>query len=136
MIVERLTPVGWLLTLKKWEERTTLNVRRHLCTCCLEEGWCIVDVLYHLPNNAMLTTWEINQQWCAERLLIHETLVEPSMLAHVETLVRGVDNHCVLKESMLAKILNDTTHVAVNRMDHTHIVVHIALILPFSESLT
>ena len=66
VIVKRLTPVGRLLTLKEWEERTALNVRRHLCTSYIEEGWGIVDILYHLFDNPMLTARIVNQQWCAE----------------------------------------------------------------------
>ena len=58
------------------------------------------------------------------------------MFAHVETLIRGIDNHCVVKKTVLAQILDDTTDVAIDRVNHTHIVVHITLILPFSECLT
>ena len=37
---------------------------------------------------------------------------------------------------MFTEVFNDTPNVAVDRMNYSHVVVHIALILPFSQCLT
>ena len=70
---------------------------------------------------------------CAQRLLVHEALVEPAVLAHVEALVGGVYNHCVVGESVLVEIVEHTAHALVNACYHGHIVADVNLILPVVE---
>ena len=50
---------------------------------------------------------------CAQRLLVHVSLVKPSVLAHVETLVGGVDDDGVVGESVLVEIV-EQVGVAIN----------------------
>ena len=73
---------------------------------------------------------------CAQRLLVHEALVEPAVLAHVEALVGGVYNHCVVGESVLVEIVEHTAHALVNACYHRHIVADVNLILPVVEVFT
>ena len=44
----------------------------------------------------MLATRHIDEQRRAERLFVHEPLVKPTMLAHVETLIGCVDDERVV----------------------------------------
>ena len=37
---------------------------------------------------------------------------------------------------MFTEVFNDTPNVAVDRMNYSHVVVHIALIFPFGQCLT
>ena len=95
----------------------------------------MVDVLHHRVNVAVPASGEIDEQRRAERLLIHEALVEPSVLAHVEPLVGGVDNHRVVEHVVVLEILDDAPHIAVDGVDHAHVVVHVALVFPLGKLL-
>ena len=58
------------------------------------------------------------------------------MLSHIEALVGGVDNHRVLEQPVVLKILNHTAHIAVNGVNHAPVVVHVALVFPFGQCLS
>ena len=114
-----------------------MYILRNLYTCKLKECRSIVYVLHHACNVASdLRTRQTSEQRCSERLFIHPTFVEPSMLAHVEALIRCVDNECIVHEPVLFKIVEYAAHIAVNRCDYTQIVAHILLIFPGIKFLT
>ena len=57
------------------------------------------------------------------------------MLAHIEALVGRIDDECVVEQSFLAQIVDDPAHVAVYRVNHPHVVVHVTLVFPFGQCL-
>ena len=138
VVVDGIAPLAdGLLSLEQRNEALALNVRRYLHTSHFQEGGSIVDVLHHVGNLAttLITIGKAHQQGGGKTLLVHETLVEPSVLAHIETLVGGIDNECVLQHTILTKICHETTYVVVQSACHLGIVAHIALILPLHQVL-
>ena len=136
MVIKRLPPIARFLTFQQRKHRFALNVIRDIYPRCFENCWRIVDILHHLLDVSLLTTWEIDHQWSAKRFFIHEPFVKPPMLAHVEPLVAGIYYHCVIEYSMITQIVYDTSYITVNRMNHTQIIVHIPLVFPFCQSMS
>ena len=67
------------------------------------------------------------------RLLVHEALVEPAVLAHVEALVGGIDHEGIVQQAFLLQVVEHTTHIIVERLHHLGIVAHVALVFPFGQ---
>lgn len=84
----------------------------------------------------LLATRQTHQQRGAEGFLIHEALVEPAMLAHVEALVGGVDDQRVIQQIVLLQIIEHDTDVPIHGMDHPKVIVHITLVFPLGQLLT
>src|SRR3712207_9021457 len=55
------------------------------------------------------------------------------MFSHVKALIGGVNDERVFKETILPKVIDDPSHIAIDRMNHPHVVVHIALVFPFGQ---
>ena len=98
----------------------------------VQEGLCEVDVLYQvLVDGARLDLARpARHQRCAERLLVHEALVEPAVLAHVEALVGGVHDDGVVAEVLLVQRLEDMAYALVNGPGATHEILHVRLVFP------
>ena len=58
------------------------------------------------------------------------------MLAHVESLVGGVDDQRVIQQIVLLQIIEHDTDVPIHGMDHPKVIVHITLVFPLSQLLT
>ena len=69
------------------------------------------------------------------RLLVHETLVEPAVLAHVEALVGGIYDEGVPVQSGLPEIVQDPSHIVIKALQHLGIVPHISLELELGQVL-
>ena len=132
VVVECIAPLG-LLALEQGEERLTVHLFGHLYTCQFEECGAVVDVLYELCHVALLATGKAHEQGSAERLFVHEALVEPAVLTHVEALVRGVHDHRIVQQALLLEVVEHDTYVAVYRGDHAQVVAHVLLELPFGQ---
>ena len=69
----------------------------------------------------------------AEALLVHEALVEPSVLAEIEALVAGIDHEGVFQQMVLFEIVEQLAHALVNGMDNAEIVAQVVLVFPYGE---
>jgi hypothetical protein len=65
-----------------------------------------------------------------QRLLVHEPLVEPAVLAEVEALVGRVDRDRVVEPAALVQEVGERLHALVHRGDAAQVVLHVALVLP------
>ncbi|MCU1538462.1 MAG: hypothetical protein JWP82_2813, partial [Humibacillus sp.] len=65
-----------------------------------------------------------------DRLLVHEPLVEPAVVAEEEALVGGVDDHRVVELPEALEPLSQASDVVVDRGDAGEVVLHVALVLP------
>ena len=74
-----------------------------------------------------------DEERCVHAFLVHETLVEPSVLAHVEPLVGGIDNNGVLGKAVTVEVVEDFAYALVNRVNDRQIVAQIGLVLPFHQ---
>ena len=138
VVVDALAPVLHVVAVVEYRhERTSRHVLRLRNAGESEERRSIVDVLHKaVAYRAGLGVTRIaHDERCAQRLLVHEALVEPAVLAHVEALVGGVYNHCVVGESVLVEIVEHTAHALVNTCYYGHIVADVNLILPVVEVL-
>ena len=119
------------------EERAAHHLLRLLHSGKLKECWGVVDVLHQLVAHASrLGVARIaDDERRAERLLVHESLVEPSVLAHVESLVGGVDDDGVVGESVGVEIVDDAAHALVDAGYYRHVVAYVGLVLPVVEVL-
>ena len=77
-----------------------MHVLRHIHSCEFENRRSIVDVLDQLFYVALATAGDTDKQRCPERLLVHETLVEPAVFTHIEALVGRVDYHRVVHQTI------------------------------------
>ena len=136
VIVQGLAPFRCLFTLQQRQEGFALHFFRFLDTCQVEDSRTVVDVLYEFGYITLLATRQTNEQRSAEGFFVHESLVEPTVFTHVETLVGSIDNHGIFQHALFFQIIQYTTDVAVNWCDDTQIVAHILLELPFSQSLS
>ena len=132
VVVEGIAPVG-ALAFEQRQERLAMHLLGHLYTCKVEEGGAVVNVLHELGYITLLATGETNEEGCAERLFVHEALVEPSVLAHIEALVRGVYNHRVLQQTLLLEVVEHDAYIAVYRGNDTQVVAHVLLEFPFGQ---
>ena len=55
------------------------------------------------------------------------------MFSHIKTLVRRINNHCILKQPGILQILKNPADIAIYRMNYPKVITHILTILPFSE---
>ena len=104
----------------------------------VKEGGGVVDVLHHLRNVAVCHRLVIlgrhaHDEGCIETFLIHEALVEPSVLAHIEALVAGIDHEGVFAQSGAVEIVEQTAHIVVEGLEHLGIVAHETLVLEFLQ---
>ena len=136
VIVKRTSPVARLFTFQQWKQRFTLYIIGDVHSGQLEEGGGIVDVLHQLIHFSLFTARQTHEQRCAERFFIHEPFVEPTMFAHIEPLVGGVDNQRIFKQVVLFQVFQYHTDVTVYRMDHAEVIMHVTLVFPLGKLLT
>ncbi len=65
-----------------------------------------------------------------DRLLVHEPLVEPAVVAEEEALVRAVEEHRVVEVAAVAQPPHEPADVVVDRGHAGEVVLHVALVLP------
>lgn len=80
-----------------------------------QKGRSIVDVLYHLTDLSFCIQpfGQMHKQWCVHRLLIHETFVKPSVLTHVESLIRGINHQCIFQHTFVFQIIQDSSDIVI-----------------------
>ena len=66
----------------------------------------------------------------AQRLLVHEALVEHAVVAEKEALIARVDDDGVLRESAGVQEGEHAADVVVHGLNRGEVVLHVALILP------
>ena len=135
MVIHAFAPVFGVLALQQRQERGALNVGGHGHTCYLQEGGRVVNVLHHLLYVAagFKSLGQTHYEGRRERLFVHKTLVEPSVLAHVEALVAGVDHEGVVEQAGLLEVVEGAPHVVVERLEHLGVVPHVALVLELGQ---
>jgi len=101
--------------------------------CQVEDSWAVVDVLHQLGYVTLLSAGQADEQRSAEGFFIHESLVEPSVFTHVESLVGSIDNHGVVQQVLFFQVVQQAADVAVNGCDDTQIVTHVLLVFPFGQ---
>jgi len=60
--------------------------------------------------------------------LIHESLIEETMLSEEESLIRCVDNEGVIELVGLVKVIQDSSNALINSSYRLHIVSHESLV--------
>ena len=97
MVVERAAPVLRRLPLQKRHQAAALHVLRDRHPGDVQKRLRPVDVLNQVlvPRPRLNHSRPPHQQRRAERLLVHKTLVKPTVLAEIKTLVRRVHHHRV-----------------------------------------
>ena len=131
MVVDLVPPGELLCPLKQRDKGLALDILRDCHTSQLEEGGCKVDVLRQLLDRpaGIEPLGEVHQERVVHRLLVHEALVKPAVLAHVEALVAEVEDDGRVPESLLLEVVDDTSDAFVDRVDHLGVVAHVSLVL-------
>ena len=137
VVVEAFAPVLGMFAAKEWQEAFALDVARYLCAGNVEEGGRVVDVLHHFGDVAagLQSFGQAHHEGRGEGLLIHEALVKPSVLAHVEALVGGIDHEGILEQTSLFEVVERAADIVVQALEHLGIVAHIALELELGQLL-
>ena len=71
-----------------------------------------------------------HEEWHPDRLLVHEPLVEPAVVAEEEALVRPVEEHGVVEVAAVAQPPHEPADVVVDGGHAGEVVLHVALVLP------
>ena len=131
MVVDVFSP-AFVVAVEEVEERAPRHVGGLLHAGGVEHGGREVDVLHEpLLHRARLDGLGVtHDEGCAEALLIHEPLVKPSVLAHVEALVGAIDEDGVVEQAVALEILVDVAHTLVHGVDDGEVIVHVALVFP------
>lgn len=136
MIVKGVTPVLRPLAFQQGKQGLALDVGWDGGSGQFQKSGGVINILHELRDITLLATRQTHQQRGAEGFLIHEALVEPAMLAHVEALVGGVDDQRVIQQIVLLQIIEHDTDVPIHGMDHPKVIVHITLVFPLGQLLT
>ncbi|OAV73895.1 hypothetical protein Barb7_02702 [Bacteroidales bacterium Barb7] len=57
------------------------------------------------------------------------------MFAHIKSLIGSIYNDCIFHQAFFFQIVNQTTHLIINRFDATQVIFKIPLIFPFYQLL-
>ena len=136
VVVYRLAPrPAMFLSLQQGHERLALNVGRDGGSGHFEERGGVVDVLHHFIDGSasFVAVGQSHDERRVEAFLVHKALVEPAVLAHIESLVAGVDDERVCEHVVVAQVLHQPAHVLVEVLGHLGVVAHVALELEFGE---
>ena len=133
VVVEGLAQA--LLSLEQRAQRVARHLLRLLHTGIVEEGGRIVDILHHRRADGSCgnVAWIAHDEWRAQALLIHESLVEPAMFAQVEALVGGIDDDGVLSQAVFVEVAQQATYVLVDAMDDGEVVAQVCLVFPLHQ---
>ena len=74
-----------------------------------------------------------HQKRCSQRFLEDPALVEPAMLAQVESLVSRVDDDGVAGQALIVEEFEQLPDTLVHRPDTSQVIVHVSLIFPAHE---
>ena len=111
--------------------RTDSRIQAHFMTCFLSL------ILFRYLEKALDYNYtcegKAHDEGRGIGLLIHEALVEPSVLAHVEPLVGRVDHERGVQQSRLLQIVERAPDVVVQTLQHLGIVAHVALVFEFRQ---
>ena len=118
-------------------QRTSLHVGGNLQPGHIDERRGQVDVHgQRLRADARRNGFRIaHQQRRALALLVHETLVEPPVLAQEKALVGGVDDDRVVQFADLFQIIQQTPDILVDALDDGAVVLHVLLVFPARQLL-
>ena len=133
VIVEVLTPILGRLSFPRndRQQRSANHLPGLFCIGNVQERRGEVDVLHEgIALPAALHARRIDEKGRAERLFVHEAFVEPPVLAHVEALVAGIDNHRIFHQTGGFQIVEQAPHLLVDTVDDAHVVADVALVLP------
>ena len=138
MIVQRLAPVCRFLAFQQRQQRYSLNIFRNRSTSQIQESRSIVDVLYQLRNisPSLEIFRQMHDQWCMHGFFIHEPFVEPSVFAHIESLVRSINDQRIVHQTFFLQIVKYTTYIVIQSLYNLRIIAHITLELPFGQLLS
>jgi len=118
-------------------QRTALHVGGDLQPGHVRERRGQVDVHGQHPGaDARRNGFRVaHQQRRALALLVHETLVEPPVLAQEKALVGGVDDDRVVQLADLFQIIQQTPDILIDALDDGAVVLHVLLVFPARQLL-
>ncbi len=136
MIVERLTD-ALFPAFHQTSHRLSLNIGGNRHVGVIEKRRREVDIgddrVIHAAGFDLSRVSQ--QQWHSNTLLVHESLVEPAVIAEKEAVVRGVDDDGVLGEIVPVEPIKQTPDVVIHRGDHAQVVFDEPLIFPLLDLL-
>ena len=129
VVVEALAPILGVFATEEREKRDALNVGGNGSAGKVEESGGVVNVLHHFLDVAarFQPLGQVHEQRGRKTLLVHEALVEPSVFAHIEALIGGVDDEGVVEQALGFEVVEQATDIVVEGFHHLGIVAHVAL---------
>ena len=138
MIIDGIAPfLGSLLLAQQREQTLALQVLGNRRTSQIKERRGIINVLDHLVHHTppFQPLWQTHEERSVETFLVHEALVEPSMLAHIKTLVAGVDEERFVEQASLTQVIHQAPHIVIEAPGDLSVITHIALELVLDQIL-
>ena len=131
-VVHGGAPVRGRGALQQRAERAALHVVGNRHPRVIEKGLREVDVEDHVgvdgarPHRARVAHDERH----AQRLLVHEALVVPAVVAEKEPLVGGVDDDGVVGDPLGVEVVQQPPDALVDRVHAAQVVLDVALVEP------
>ena len=135
MIIQILSPVRRLFAFQQRQERHALHLLRDINAAHLQESRSEVDILRQLRDMRSCLDFrgETHHHRHFHGLFIHETLVEPSVLAYIESLVAAIYDDGVVEQPFLFQVIQHFAYAFVKGSNRCHVLTCVALVFPDGE---
>ena len=129
-------PIGWGFATEERGEASALHLRGDGEACEVEESGGEVDIEDHLGDDGIWfgDAWGGDEEWDAEGRIVHEAFIEPVMVAEVEAVIAGINNHGIFEEIVIFEVIEEAPDIIVHGGDAAEVIFDKALIFPEFES--
>ena len=129
-------PIGWGFATEERGEASALHLRGDGEACEVEESGGEVDIEDHLGDDGIWfgDAWGGDEERDAEGRIVHEAFIEPVMVAEVEAVIAGINNHGIFEEIVIFKVIEEAPDIIVHGGDAAEVIFDKALIFPEFES--
>lgn len=128
MVVERIPPFCWFAENQRFH-RAALDVVRHLDVGKIKDRWGDINHADDsIAGGAGVSAGHADNQRDEGTLFVHPHLVVEAMLAEEVSVVGGVDDDGVCRETGFFKVVHQPADIFINAGDHPQVIAHISLV--------
>ena len=137
VVVEALSPAAGRFSLQERQQALSLHLRARLGSGQVEKSLSEVQVTGEVAVSRLgpYGSGPADQEGHAVGKFVHPALVEPAVIPQVKTLVGCVDDHRILGQSALIKVLEQSAYVLIHRLGAQQVVADPSLVVPAGQFL-
>ena len=138
VVIDARSPIGWSFTFEERHEGATLHVGGDRCLSHVQESLGVIEILDHIfvDGPGLSDSRPFDDERHLQRFFVHPTLVVPTVVTDIESLIRGVNHHGILGEAQVLKGRHQSANTLVNTLDAPKIVFGVSLVLPAYKLFT